>query len=120
MPLGKAAAGPIQPIYTSCAQYAALIERYAWDVHTALAVMKAESGCRADAVGDTTLTFIEDGEVRGMSCGLFQVRVLRGRPSCDFLQDPANNVAWAWKIYSARGNFGAWSAYTSGAYLNHM
>lgn len=85
-----------------------------------MAVMEAESTCRSDAVGDTTLTYQGSGRIEGMSCGLFQVRVLAGRPSCDALVDPATNVAWAYKVYSASSSWKPWSVWTSGKYLKFL
>jgi hypothetical protein len=68
-------------------------------------VMRLESGCRPDAVGDTHLLI---NEHQGMSCGLFQVRVLDGRPSCESLKNPKTNIEWAYKIYKEQG-LRAWS-----------
>lgn len=87
-----------------CEHYRHLIEQYNWNVNVFLAIAKAESGCNPLAVGDTN-------PIRGVlapSCGLFQVRTLSSRPSCEALKDPATNIAWAYRIYQGQG-YGAWS-----------
>jgi hypothetical protein len=87
---------------TGCDNYVHLIQKYDWNVTTAINVMRAESGCRPTAVGDTK-------PIKGVlahSCGLFQVRTLRGRPSCEELKNPETNVAWAYKLYVAKNKHG--------------
>lgn len=91
-----------------CEHYRHLIEQYNWNVDVFLAIAKAESGCNPLAVGDTN-------PIRGVlapSCGLFQVRTLSSRPSCEALKDPATNIAWAYRIYQGQG-YGAWSVCTA-------
>lgn len=94
-----------QPVtVVGCEHYRHLIEQYNWNVDVFLAIAKAESGCNPLAVGDTN-------PIRGVlapSCGLFQVRTLSSRPSCEALKDPATNIAWAYRIYQGQG-YGAWS-----------
>ena len=78
--------------------------------------MQAESGCNQNAVGDTS-------PINGLlahSCGLFQVRTLAGRPSCEQLKDPATNIQWAYKISGNGSNWRPWSVFTNGKYLKHM
>lgn len=123
---------PPEPVYTvtgGCEQYRALVSQYSdWDVATMLAIMHYESldaegglpnavPCNYNAIGDTTLTFYEDGELRGMSCGLAMVRVLRGRPNCEQLHDPKFNIEWAHRVYLGQG-YSAWSIYNNGRYLD--
>lgn len=87
-----------------CENYRQLISQYNWNVNVMLQIASAESGCNPYAVGDNYA-------IRGLhapSCGLFQIRTLSGRPSCEALKDPATNVAWAYKIYMGQG-YGAWS-----------
>lgn len=87
-----------------CEKYRHLIEQYDWDTEVFLQIAKAESGCNPLAVGD-------DYPIRGLhaaSCGLFQVRTIAGRPTCEALKDPATNVEWAHKIYKGQG-YVAWS-----------
>lgn len=86
----------------------------------ALAIAKAESGLNPEAVGDMHITFEKDGKLMGMSCGLFQVRILEGRPDCETLKNPKENVEYAKRIYEARGDFTAWSTYNNGAYLSYL
>lgn len=84
-----------------------------------LAIMKAESGCRHDAIGDTHITFQGNGRTEGMSCGLLQIRVLQGRPNCDALIDPATNIDWGYQIYKSQG-YRAWSVYQNGKYMAYL
>lgn len=81
-----------------------------------MAVLQAESHCRTDAVGDTWVI----GGLYAPSCGLFQVRTLEGRPSCDELKDPATNIAWAWKLYNSPRGWTHWSVYNNGAYKKYL
>ncbi|MFE7720117.1 hypothetical protein ACFU44_13870 [Nocardia rhizosphaerihabitans] len=84
-----------------------------------LAIMQAESSCNPDAIGDATLTFQGEGRTEGMSCGLLQIRVLRGRPSCDVLRDVTTNVDWAYRIYKSQG-YQAWSTWSNGKYKEYL
>lgn len=102
---------PQQPVVhpVGCEHYRELVSKYAWNTNIALAVMKAESGCNPNAVGDQFV-------IRGLyapSCGLMQIRTLQGRPSCEQLKDPTTNVAWAWKLYQASG-WQPWSVCKNG------
>lgn len=106
---------PSAPVKTGCDAYTELIHQYGWEKNIAIAVMKAESGCNTHAVGDN----YPIGGLLAPSCGLFQVRTLAGRPTCEELKDPATNVAWAYRLYTARG-FQPWSVYNSGAYQKYM
>ena len=98
-----------------CDAYRHIIEGYEWDSRLMMAIMKAESNCNPNAVGDTW----EIGGVTAPSCGLMQVRTLKGRPSCEQLKDPATNVATAYKIYQGQG-LKAWSVYNNGKYKKHL
>lgn len=103
------------PKQTGCEAYREEVSKYDWNINLMLAIAKAESGCRTDAVGDNY-------PIRGLhapSCGLFQVRSLKGRPSCEALKDPSTNIYWAYKIYKGQG-LKAWSVYTKGLYKNHL
>lgn len=80
---------------SNCEAYRHLVEKYQWNVNIALNVMRAESGCNPYAVGDK--------HIPPVSCGLFQIRTLAGRPSCEALKDPATNVAWAYRLYRDSG-----------------
>lgn len=87
-----------------CENYRQLISQYDWNVDTFLQIASAESGCNPYAVGDNRVI----GGIYAPSCGLFQVRTLASRPSCEELKDPATNIAWAYRIYQGQGH-GAWS-----------
>lgn len=103
----------------SCQDYASIIEKYDWDVAIASAISRAESGCRPDALGDTTLKFIQNGREYGYSVSLFQVRILPGREHCDSF-DPEVNIKCAYNIYKARGGWTDWSVFTNGKYLSYL
>lgn len=81
-----------------------------------MAVCQSESSGKSDQVGD-------DYVIAGLyapSCGLFQIRTLEGRPSCEELKDPAINVEWAYIISSNGTDWTPWTMYTNGTYLNYM
>lgn len=85
------------------------------DARIALAIAKSESGLK-NVKGDQHIEFIQDGKVMGHSCGLFQVRVLEGRPNCEELMDEDTNIAYAKKIFDKVG-WSAWSNYKNGKYI---
>ena len=88
-----------------CEAYRAEVAKYGdWSVAIMMQIMKAESGCRSTAVGDN----YPIRGVHAVSCGLFQVRTISGRPNCEALKDPSTNIAWAHKIYLGQG-YRAWS-----------
>lgn len=91
-----------QPV-TGCEHYRQLIQKYFNATSTPLKIAYAESGCNPQAVGDTHLTYWKGGIHYGMSCGLFQIRHLPGRPSCEALKDPETNVAYAKRLHQANG-----------------
>ena len=97
-----------------CGQWQALVAGYNWNTRIATAVMRAESGCRANAFNPSN----SDGSTDG---GLFQVNSVHCPHliSCGERSDPAKNVAAAYKIY-ASGGWNAWSAYKSGAYVKYL
>ena len=87
-----------------CEAYRGLIAKYDWNVETMMYAMQKESSCNPLAVGDNY-------PINGLlapSCGLLQVRVLSGRPSCEELKDPATNIAAAYNIWKSQG-YRAWS-----------
>jgi hypothetical protein len=97
----------VHPI--GCENYRQLVSQYEWNVEVALKVMRAESGCNPSAIGDQYT-------IRGLyapSCGLFQIRTLQGRPTCEQLQNPATNIEWAIKLYRASG-WQPWSVCKNG------
>lgn len=107
-----------RPASNACEAIRSLVAQYDWNVNVMLAIAKAESGCNANATGDTSLTFTKNGRKYGYSVGYYQVRILPGRENCDS-HDPATNIACAYKIYKSQG-LRAWSVYSSGKYLKHM
>jgi hypothetical protein len=91
-----------QPI--GCEHYTDLLSKYDWNTAVMARIMYFESRCNPNAVGDNY-------PIKGLhapSCGLFQIRTLSSRPSCEQLKDPATNVEWAYKIYKGQG-YKAWS-----------
>lgn len=96
-----------------------IVEAFPEDPRTALAVAKAESGLVADRVGDTHIEFTRDGVTMGHSCGLFQVRVLPGRPDCETLKDARTNIAFARKLWEKSG-WSPWSAWKNGSFKKFM
>lgn len=108
---------PVQPTYApsgGCEQYRSIVSRYDWDTRLMLAIMQAESGCRSNATGDTSITYYANGRQYGYSVSLLQVRILPGRERCD-THDPAVNIDCAYGIWKGQG-YSAWSVYTSGKY----
>lgn len=115
----------VTPIVTAakpaCDSYDALIiENFGSEnLITAKAIMRAESGCRHDAIGDNHITYAQNGTTYGMSCGLFQIRFLPGRPNCEQMKNPSENIAYAGQLFKGQG-FKPWSAYLNGSYLKHI
>ena len=102
-----------------CSEILSEVERYDWDVDTAIAVAKAESSCNAKARGDEDLVFTEKGKEYGYSVGAFQVRILPGREKCDSY-DIATNVKCAYDLYSDAKGFNDWSMYKNGEYKKYL
>jgi hypothetical protein len=83
------------------------------DLAIAVAIAYAESGGRADAIGDLDL---------GVSVGLWQIN-LRAHPqySQDELLDPQINANAAFAIYQAAGeSFTPWTTFRSGKYQDYL
>jgi len=106
-------------IQNPCERLKPLIEQYTgWDVSIMLAISESESGCQ-NRRGDNHLTF-NNGR-HGMSCGVFQIRVLPERDvTCETLADPFFNVEWAYKLYSQKNRYTDWSDYKNGKYLRFL
>ena len=83
----------------------------------AIAVAQAESSMQPDRIGDNHLKF-EDGKY-GMSCGLFQIRILPGRPTCEEMLDPQKNIEFAYELHKKSG-WNPWSVYKNGQYLKFI
>lgn len=91
-----------------------------WDGRTMYGICKAESKGKIDAIGDTTLTYVQDGVTYGMSCGMLQVRILPGRGiTCEQMHDPEQNVAKAYEIWKAQ-SYQAWTCFSNGSYLLYI
>ena len=89
-----------------CEHYRPLVEKYSWDVPSAMRVMGAESGCNPNAANHSD----NHGVCMG-SFGLFQISCHGG-----VIYDPAKNVAAAWDKYSASG-WQPWTVCTKGIVL---
>lgn len=61
----------------------------------AIAVANCESSLNPVALGDTSTEYA--------SAGLFQIRMLPGRPGMDYLFDPTNNISYAYSMYVSQG-----------------
>lgn len=81
-----------------------------------LAIAKAESNCDQNAVGDTQITYNENGRVYGYSIGALQVRILPGREHCEAQE---NYWGCAHQIWKSQG-YEAWTTFTSGKFLEFM
>lgn len=80
-----------------------------------LAIAKAESDLRCEAVGDHKIAYVENGIEYGKSYGLMQIRHLPGRPSPTVLLNCTENLRYAKKIFDKQGAT-PWSAYTNNSY----
>lgn len=78
-------------------------------------ISQAESHCRADALGDTNLTFEQNGRTYGYSIGALQVRILPGREGCE----TGDYYECAHSIWMRQG-YNAWSVYKNGRYLEYL
>lgn len=116
-PLEKAEIQP-EPL-TGCDAVRTEVSKYpGWDVNTMVAISQAESSCRYDALGDTTLKYSHNGREYGYSVSAFQVRILPGREHCD-TYDLRVNVECAYRIWQGQG-LSAWSMYSNGKYLKFL
>ena len=88
-----------------------ILELFGKDGPVALAVAKAESGLRCNALGDTQLT--------PSSYGVFQIRAFATRPPIEDLYDCHKNIEYAYQMYKRQG-FQPWSAFTSGSYKKFL
>jgi len=91
------------------------VSKYDWDVNIALAVMRAESGCRVDAFNSQNANGTNDA-------GLFQINsihVQSGLISNEARFNPEQNIKAAYAIYRGSG-WRAWAAYCSGSFQKYM
>lgn len=95
-----------------------LVNNYDWPRDIARAVCLAESGGNANATnwGDNHGKCV--GSFSLMQVGCFWYPYF-GYSEADFY-NPVVNMEIAYKIYQRQGGFGAWSAYTKGAYLRYL
>ena len=106
-----------KPEYTGvCAEYYDIVSQFDWDINAVLAIMKAESGCRFDAIGYNKRA---DGTVWSRDLGLMQIN--------DYYHDttgwdnPEVNIAKAYEIYKrAGGSFTPWSTYNNQRHLEYL
>jgi len=84
----------------NCEQYRQLISQYSWNVTVAMAVMSAESGCRAGVKGGPNTNGTYDH-------GLFQLNQIP-------VYDPAENIRIAYQQKYLTQGWGAWSVCNSG------
>jgi hypothetical protein len=105
----------VKKVPVVCRDYYNLLKQYDWDVNIMLAIMKAESGCDTNRVGDN----YPIGGLLAPSCGLLQIRTLAGRPSCEELKRSETNVEWAYRLYKANG-YKPWSVYNNGQYTRYL
>lgn len=87
-----------------------------WDADIMVAISQGESNCSMERVGDTNLTWEQDGREYGYSIGALQVRILPGREWCEI-----GEKYWecAHAIYQSQG-YNAWTVYSIGKYLDFM
>lgn len=96
------------PVAQGCEAYRPIIAQYAWDVRTAMAIMRAESGCNPTATSPSA------GNYDGVpDYGLFQLHGLQ-------VYDPAENIRLAYTIKYLKGGWKHWSVYNSGKYLSYL
>lgn len=88
-----------------------ILDIFGEDADIALAVARAESGLRCDAVGDRHLS--------PSSYGVFQIRAFANRPGIEELTDCEANIRYAKFMFDRQG-WHPWSAYTSGAYKSFI
>lgn len=94
----------------NCDAYRGLVAQYDWPVNTAMAVMQAESGCRAITPDNSAANYDHVADH-----GLFQLHGIN-------VTDPAENVRIAYQVkYIGAGrSFTPWVAYNTGAYLKFL
>lgn len=93
--------------YGDCEAYRHLLERYEWNVDTAMQVMRVESGCNPDASNMNDVHKDSRGNVICVgSFGLMQISCHGGR-----IFDPVKNIEAAYAKWKARG-WQPWGATT--------
>lgn len=109
---------PRIPMPEKCPEYESLLASYQWDVNTARALMKTESGCNP-ARDNAGLNSDGTNDV-----GLMQINsihVASGLISEEARRDPKANMDAAYALYRGAGyKWTPWSAYNSGDYLKNL
>lgn len=93
---------------SQCAKYRPIVAQYKWDVNVAMAIMKAESNCRAVTPDNSAINF--DGKP---DYGLMQLHAIP-------VVDPVANISIAYHNKYLTQGWGAWSTYKNGAYLRYL
>lgn len=88
-------------------------ETFKNDFKTALAVAKAESELRQEAVNYNTI----NGKVWSIDCGVFQVNNYYHKGACEM--SAKENIQYAYDLYLKTG-WESWAAYNNGSYLKHL
>lgn len=93
-----------------CATYQSMVAQYDWPVQTAMAIMRAESGCKAITPDNSAINYDHVPDY-----GLFQLHGMN-------VTDPAENIRLAYvvKYLGAGRRFTPWSTYNNGAYRTYL
>lgn len=93
-----------------CDAYTSTFSQYDWNVRTAIAICKAESSGRTDALSPTC------------DRGLMQINCIHAdmvNGNLETLFNPTTNIQVANRVYLSQGWRG-WSTYNNGAYLKYL
>ena len=106
---------PQQPavhLSSSCEKYRSLVAQYNWDINTAMRIMNSESGCSPTGHNwtDTHRNWQTGQIICYGSWGLFNIGCVHGY-SRVYLENPASNVAVAYKLYTNSKGFYPWTTY---------
>jgi hypothetical protein len=113
-----------------------LVTRYfGSESKTAIAIMMCESSGDSQRIGDTHISFWNNGELLGRSIGLFQIRTggnehgviwnrakANGMTVTEFeakMKNPEENIKYAKKIYDKSG-WQRWACFTNGNYKQFL
>lgn len=101
---------PRKPVANGCERYRPVFEQYGWDVRTAIAICKAESGGNVYALSPTR------------DRGLMQINAVHA-DKVDYrlsrLYNPYTNIKVAYSVYLSQGWHG-WSTYNNRSYLAYL
>lgn len=114
----KATGGAGSPVAPQVEVIEKIKQAFPGEEEIAVAVAMSESHLRS-VKGDIPLEYEHQGKIIGHSCGIFQIRVLPGRPSCEELMDVDTNITWAKKLHEKSGWY-PWSNYKNGAYKKYL